>query len=80
MFIRGIDRPNKKKRNFYVIESYREGEAQTPRHRVIVSLGHSRSVERAYGEAMRDYLKAAQRLQAFEAVLPHLSGKAQHGA
>lgn len=75
MFIRGIDRPNKKRRNYYVIESYWDREAQTPRHRVIISLGRSRSVERAYVDALKDYLKASARLQAFEDVLPHFTGR-----
>ena len=47
---------------------------------VLISLGHTRNLERAYGEAMREYLKASQRLQAFEAVLPHFTPGASQRA
>ncbi len=73
MFIRGIDRPNRKRRDYYVIESYWDKEAQTPRHRVIVSLGHDRNVDKAYRRAMADYLKASARLALFEQVFYHTS-------
>ena len=80
MFIRAVRRPGKRILDYYVIESYWDRGAQTPRHRVIASLGHCRNVERAYFEAMKNYLKASARLQAFEAILPHFTqGSPQRG-
>lgn len=36
----------------------------------ILALGHDKDVETAYARALGDYLRAAQRLQQFEMVLP----------
>ena len=43
---------------------------------ILLALGHTRSVERAYSEALKDYLKASARLQAFEAILPRFAQEA----
>lgn len=76
MFIRAVKRPDKRKTDYYVIESYWDREARTPKHRVIVSLGHSRNIVRAYSEALKDYMKSVARLHAFEMVLPHFTDRA----
>ena len=58
---------------YYVRESKTRG-------RDILALGHDKDVQAAYARCMRDYLKASQRLQAFEAILPYFTPGASQRA
>lgn len=61
MFITRFKSPNPGRKYFKVIESYREGGIVKKRH--IIGLAFHRTVELAYQSALKDYLKASDKLE-----------------
>jgi len=61
------------KKYFKVIESFRVGPKVKKKH--IISLALHRTVELAYQAALKDYLKASDKLERLECVLSCMQGK-----
>jgi len=70
MFVIGFKSPNPARRYFKVIESYRDGGVVKQNH--IISLAYHRTVQSAYRQALKDSLKASDKLERLEYVLCHL--------
>ncbi len=58
---------------YKVLESYREGGTVKQHH--IISLAYHRTVQAAYRAALKDYLKASDKLERLESVMSCMQGK-----
>ena len=67
MFVTSFKSPNPGRRYFKVIESFREGGIVKKRH--IIGLAFHRTVQDAYQAALKDYLKASDKMERLEFVM-----------
>ena len=73
MFVTSFKSPFSGRKYFKVISSYREGGTVKKHH--IISLTYHRTVQAAYQAALKDYLKASDKLERLEYVMSSMQGK-----
>jgi len=73
MFVTSFKSPNPGRRYFKVIESVRVGPKVKKKH--IISLAFHRTVQDAYRAALKDYLRASDKLERLEHILLHMQPK-----
>jgi len=73
MFVRKLRIKGQKEPYYMVLHSYREG--HKVKHQYIGSLGHYPTVERAYQAALKDSLRASDKLERLEYAMSSMQEK-----
>ena len=73
MFVSKLRIKGQKEPYYMVLHSYREG--HKVKHQYIGSLGHYPTVELAYQAALKDSLRASDKLERLEHILLHMQPK-----